>query len=180
MSEHSSNSIFSLVYGSCANRFIGDKELRKLVDLGQSKNQQLGITGYLYHKKRHFFQYLEGEQNTVMDLMEVIVADKRHDVLRTIHLGHRPQRVFSDWSLRFAKENEVIGLDGVVDLILCSQDNSYDDDTLRPLLINLGERIAKYLKGTQRVGSPASPVVDLDPETANASQPAGPTLSPLN
>ncbi len=170
MSERTSSSVFSLVYGSSANRFITHEDLESLVTKAQLKNERAGITGYLYHKKLHFFQYLEGERNAVLELMDAISADERHTVLRTIHLGHRDQRMFSNWSMRLAKENEVIGLDGVVDLIMCNKDNPYDDDSLRPLLIDIGERIAGYLKKAQQDESHSTPGASMIPEMEIPSQ----------
>lgn len=178
MSQGSTKPIFSMVYGSIAKRPFTDEELHKLLIMAQSNNRHVGITGYLHHKKGHFFQYLEGEQEHVLRLANLIATDERHEVVRTIHLGHETERVFSNWSMRLVGDEELVGLEGIVDLLLCRGENSYDDSTLRPILITLGERIAKHLQGGLPPEAPSQPALNLRIESANAMQLGGVPLSP--
>lgn len=171
MSQGSKKSIFSMVYASIAKRPFNRGELRNLLQESQRNNLDLGITGYLYHKKGHLFQCLEGEQTVVLDLMDVVAADMRHEIVRTIHLRQDTERVFSNWSMRLVEDKELVGLEGIVDLLLCRGENSYDDSTLRPILITLGERIAKHLQGGRPTEkTPAQPAINLGIESANAIQ----------
>jgi hypothetical protein len=72
-----------------------------MVERSQMKNARIGVTGFLCLRDDMFLQYLEGEQQVVLDLMDEIEHDSRHEVIKIMHLGHQPERNFHDWQMRY-------------------------------------------------------------------------------
>ena len=95
-------SMFSLVYASHASFNFSETQLSDLVVLASAKNRDLAITGFLQYKERRFFQYLEGDKDTVLALKDTICSDSRHTVLRVVDLPDIESRRFEDWHMRHA------------------------------------------------------------------------------
>ncbi|MFK8083259.1 MAG: chemotaxis protein CheB [Granulosicoccus sp.] len=75
------------------------KMLKELYEEVLRKNRQLGLTGYLSWKDDHFFQYLEGPENAIEEILHIIDKDTRQTILRTLLLGPIEQRRFSHWEM---------------------------------------------------------------------------------
>lgn len=75
--------MFSVVYTSVATAPFDESALAELAQLASAKNRRLGITGYLAYDSdaTTFLQFLEGEKESVEQLMATIDADSRHRVL---------------------------------------------------------------------------------------------------
>jgi hypothetical protein len=112
--------MFALAYISRAKQQFDDPDLIGLAHQAAEKNRGLAITGYLNFRRGVFFQYLEGVETTVHELMDVIARDPRHEVLNIVPLGEMPERRFSDWSMRYItpKEFSVIHLEDVLEGVL--------------------------------------------------------------
>jgi hypothetical protein len=93
--------VFGLAYSSRALTAFDDEALLELADCAAAKNEQLGVTGYLYFRNELFIQYLEGEQKAVEDLMAKITTDPRHKILSIVPLPSCPERIFPHWYMRF-------------------------------------------------------------------------------
>lgn len=96
--------MYSLVYVSRRNF---DFDVDALVKDAAKKNQRLNITGYLCLNRETFFQYLEGERDYVVKLMEQIQQDKRHQVINQIETAFK-ERLFPNWHMRYLGRNELI------------------------------------------------------------------------
>jgi hypothetical protein len=112
--------MFALAYISRAKQQFNEPDLIGLAHQAAEKNRRLAITGYLNFRRGIFFQYLEGVETTVRELMDVIAADPRHEVLNVVPLGETPARRFADWSMRYITPNEfaVIHLEDVLEGVL--------------------------------------------------------------
>lgn len=99
--------LFGLAYVSRATQPFDDAALVALADHAAEKNRRLLVTGYLNYKQGEFFQYLEGVRPQVLELMQTIAADPRHEVLNVVHLGETPSRRFDDWSMRYVTPYEM-------------------------------------------------------------------------
>lgn len=112
--------MFALAYISRAKQPFDEPELIGLARQAAEKNRRLAVTGYLNFRRGIFFQYLEGEETTVRELMDTIAADERHEVLNVVALGEMPARRFSDWSMRYVTPHEfsVIHLEDVLESVL--------------------------------------------------------------
>jgi hypothetical protein len=141
--------MFALAYASRALQSFDQYALHDLAQRAAAKNEQLGVTGYLSFRQDVFLQYLEGEQKVVEDLMRVITADERHEVLRQIPLGERSDRVFDDWSMRYLSPNEIteIGLADVLEgVMLTMVSKAVDQSAALRMVLRLVEKIAAQRK----------------------------------
>lgn len=139
--------IYALAYASKANQDFDDAALKELESQAAEKNERLGVTGYLHYRQDTFFQYLEGEQTVVTELMARIADDDRHTVVNTVELGKMADRSFPTWSMRFLSAGAVstIRMEDVLEQVLLSMSQTmYGDEVLRPLVLRLVSGIAKY------------------------------------
>lgn len=65
------------------------------------KNQEQGITGFLSYDKSTFFQFIEGEEAAVRQLMGKIIQDDRHSPFRIIHEDQYAKRLLPNWHMHF-------------------------------------------------------------------------------
>ncbi|WP_158261011.1 MULTISPECIES: BLUF domain-containing protein [Pirellulaceae] len=103
--------MFALAYASYSTIDSAELDLEGLARHAASKNAALEITGYLCYDHGVFFQYLEGERQIVLDLMEVIEKDSRHDVVNTVELGEYDERIFPDWNMRYLNRSDLRRVD---------------------------------------------------------------------
>ena len=78
--------MFALVYTSQAIAPFDEPAIVELALKAAAKNERLGVTGFLNYDSvfETFFQFLEGEKETVTQLMQVIECDPRHRVLSQV------------------------------------------------------------------------------------------------
>lgn len=73
-----------------------------IVKTARGFNKDHEITGILVFDGQRFFQYLEGPQQAVADLVKAIAADPRHVEFRLQHQGERmEERMFRNWSMAY-------------------------------------------------------------------------------
>ncbi len=103
--------MFALAYASYSTVDSNELDLDGLARKSSSKNATLGITGYLCYDHGVFFQYIEGERQSVLDLMEIIEKDSRHDVVNQVELGDYDERIFPDWNMRYLNRSDLRRVD---------------------------------------------------------------------
>ena len=96
-----------LLYVSVETKPYKEEELEELLRQSREKNSKLGVTGILLYYKKHFFQVLEGERNTIFDLFRTIRKDERHLSVILVHDQEVSERSFKDWSMAFINLNEI-------------------------------------------------------------------------
>ena len=138
--------MFALVYASAATTPFDDAALQTLAEKAGDKNRRLQITGYLNYNpgRRTFFQYLEGPQQAVLDLMADIEGDDRHQVLNVVQLGEIESRLFPKWSMRYlnAAFFNMIHMEDVLEGVLVTMSEKAFD---RAVVISTVHRIAKRI-----------------------------------
>ena len=123
--------MFALAYVSKATTLLSKQEFSDLVVLAGAKNRSLAVTGFLQYKEGQFFQYLEGDKDVVLDLMDMISGDSRHTILRVIHLPGVESRQFDSWHMRYItneKFNSVNLVDLLENVLLTLTDPDAGDD----------------------------------------------------
>ena len=95
----------AFAYTSEALQNFDDDALENLAVLSSKKNEQVGITGYLYFQGRHFLQYIEGPEDAIDSLMNVLKKDPRHRIGATVQLSNIRKRIFPRWYMRFLSNN---------------------------------------------------------------------------
>jgi hypothetical protein len=137
--------MFALAYASKALRIFSDEDLDELSAQASKKNSELRVTGYLNYKNGTFFQYLEGRESAVRQLMDVIAADSRHRVLNIVELGDIGGRRFRDWSMRFITpyEMSVIRMEDVLENVLVGmKDKTFGREKVRDTVMRIVDKIA--------------------------------------
>ncbi len=61
------------------------------------------LTGSLLFTGGHFAQWLEGPADGLHETMAAIVADPRHEAVKTLLEGALPLRRFADWDMAYAE-----------------------------------------------------------------------------
>ena len=62
-------------------------------------NEKAWVSGFLCFKNGKFFQYIEGELLTVMNLYQVIQQDPRHKNIQTLATGELDMPIFHSWAM---------------------------------------------------------------------------------
>lgn len=139
--------MFSLIYYSQAAYPFNDEDLYRLASQAHDHNQQISVSGFLQYKDNHFMQYLEGDQNDVLALMDTIGKDARHVVLRTVHLTKSDVRRFDNWHMRYWKESEFtyVRLADLLDDVLQRMSPSvFGEDKLRETITRLVDKMSEH------------------------------------
>jgi hypothetical protein len=139
--------MFALVYVSEASAAFEGQALRDLAAQAATKNERLGITGYLHHarERRTFFQYLEGAPEAVRALMDEIRSDPRHDVLNVLELGEVGLRHFPGWSMRHVPAGAIraVRLEEVLESVLKTmRAPAFDAEETRPTVLRIVRQLA--------------------------------------
>lgn len=95
-----------LVYISRATTPFSKDDLKKLAKKSAASNKKQHITGYLsYDSEDRFIQYIEGEEQDIQKLFDLIYKDNRHRV--THYIRHDiDERKFSNWGMRLIMDHE--------------------------------------------------------------------------
>lgn len=99
--------VFRLTYKSRLRVPQPDRkaELGAIFSTARSKNTRAGITGALLVWEDHVVQSLEGDEDTVRALYDVIERDPRHDRVEVVGTETAP-RVFGRWSMARVTEDD--------------------------------------------------------------------------
>lgn len=89
----------ALLYISKSSVDFTPDELNLLSVSSGIKNERLGITGYLYYENGSFLQYIEGEEEPLMELFAAISNDNRHIVRDSVTEDIQNRR-FPHWSMK--------------------------------------------------------------------------------
>lgn len=96
-----SAAVFRLIYRSRSNisDVNKDRELGEILRVARTANAAKGITGALLLYDNWFAQVLEGEEQAVRKLFNVIKADPRHGNVGLTQEDHVPTRAFGRWAM---------------------------------------------------------------------------------
>lgn len=95
--------LMHLIYCSAAIPELSPADLRAILETARRRNAQLSVTGMLLHTSGSFFQVLEGDEETVLELFARIALDRRHKNTTMIIVEPIAQRAFGDWTMGFAE-----------------------------------------------------------------------------
>jgi uncharacterized protein YaaQ len=94
-----------IIYLSCAVAPFTSMQLQALLTLARRRNTELAITGILFYGNERFMQVLEGEEEEVRALYELIKRDPRHQYVITYADKPIAQRAFAEWAMAFQPSN---------------------------------------------------------------------------
>jgi len=92
---------YCIVYLSTATSSLSQAELTQLLQRSQRNNHQSRITGLLLYCNGSIIQVLEGEEQKVKALYEMICQDHRHKQIIKLYSQPIEHRSFSDWSMAY-------------------------------------------------------------------------------
>ena len=99
--------MYFILYTSDASEQCSSEDINSILEASRRNNPSNLVTGLLIYKKPGFLQYLEGPEQAVTALYEKIKLDRRHSSIETIKDGEIDARVFPDWEMGFAGENDL-------------------------------------------------------------------------
>ena len=132
--------MFHVVYVSSATQLFTKSDLQTLLQKARDKNTQLDLTGMLLYKDGSFMQALEGKEEVVTELVEIIKRDTRHKGVLELLRGRSEQRMFPNWSMgyRDLADKEVVKTLGYSDFMntpLTGTEFSQDPNRCMKLLL---------------------------------------------
>lgn len=103
------SNLYRLVYTSFRNPECNDHEIKKILESCKKNNPGRNVTGVLIHSDSRFIQYIEGAENDVEDLFELIKKDSRHTAISRRNFEAIDKRVFPSWEMGFkdVSKNEI-------------------------------------------------------------------------
>lgn len=101
--------LVTLGFVSEASEDFGLMGVMRLFFQACTNNRDAGITGLLYYDGRNFAQIIEGSDQAVNTLWDVISQDARHSKIHVFGKNIISTRAFSTWSMR-VKEGGVIAM----------------------------------------------------------------------
>ena len=81
------------------------RALGALFSQARTNNKRRNVTGALLVTGQTFIQTLEGEEDVVREVYEIIRQDERHDAVELLEAHTVPGRVFGHWSMARVSED---------------------------------------------------------------------------
>jgi uncharacterized membrane protein (DUF373 family) len=95
--------MLQLSYISTATRPMTTEDLTDILQVARIRNADKGITGMLLYSNGTFVQVLEGEEDDLNALLEVIKRDSRHTALHVLERKQIARREYPDWTMGFKR-----------------------------------------------------------------------------
>jgi hypothetical protein len=95
-----------LIYASQEARPMQDEDLIRILVGARERNLQHNITGLLVYKNGLFLQAIEGEEEDMEVVWEVIQNDVRHGNIVLLLFHTLEERDFPDWKMGFLNMSE--------------------------------------------------------------------------
>lgn len=89
-----------LMYTSCVAAEFTDTDLEKLLQQSRVNNLHNKVSGVLLYDGRAFMQILEGEEQALDELFDLIKNDKRHFNVTMESYANIKNRTFENWIMK--------------------------------------------------------------------------------
>jgi hypothetical protein len=93
--------MYLVIYVSTATRRLSDDDLNAILEQSREWNSSVDITGMLLYKGGNIMQFLEGEKEEVISLLNKIRVDPRHHGLIVLVQEEHQDREFDQWSMAY-------------------------------------------------------------------------------
>lgn len=114
---------YCIVYVSSSKGLFSEEQLVGILEKSRQKNQSLGISGVLLYCNGSIMQVLEGPEDCVKTLYNVIHQDDRHADIIVLYNYPIEKRSFSNWSMGY-KTLSVSKFNGVKEQIGITSDST--------------------------------------------------------
>lgn len=138
----------ALIYLSNVSQPLDKDDVIEIATKASIKNKRIKVTGFLSSRGSQFIQYLEGEKETILDLIKTIENDPRHDLQHTIHLRDQPNRHFANWSMRLITsddESRIYPDDTLISVIQDIANSNYEPAIIDAQIYTIINRISRIL-----------------------------------
>ncbi len=95
--------MIQISYISSATAPMSTQDLLALLRQCRENNAGRGVTGMLLYANGTFLQVLEGPDQVIDDLVEIIKRDSRHTNIQMLYRNPIERRQYSDWSMGFKR-----------------------------------------------------------------------------
>lgn len=119
--------MLQLIYVSTATRAMTEDDLEDILRAARSRNKEMDVTGLLLYRDGAFIQVLEGEDDAVQEIYDLIESDERHRGVTLLSTTSIEEREFPNWQMGFRHlgDEDLRDLDGFSSFM--------DDDVVRQL-----------------------------------------------
>jgi hypothetical protein len=93
----------AIAYVSAASWSLVDEQVERIVAEARRRNALNGVTGVLLYCDGNFMQYLEGEEDAVVDTFARIRASESHYQINELMNQPILEREFGDWTMGFSR-----------------------------------------------------------------------------
>ena len=110
--------LYQTIYCSRASAGVDEAAVAHIIAAARRWNPARGITGLLVCGSGVFFQWIEGPRDNVMQLMDRIRADPRHEHVVTLSETEEVrERLFPEWDMELVSASEIrdVLLDALAD-----------------------------------------------------------------
>ena len=106
--DGSASLLHNVVYCSRAGRGVTAHDIQAIIATARRYNAARGITGLLVFGSDIFFQWLEGPKANVVELMERIHRDTRHNTMVELSVNEEVrERVFPTWDMELVQPDDI-------------------------------------------------------------------------
>ena len=93
--------LYQVIYSSQSSSPMSLEALEEILVDAHKGNAARGVTGALVYVEGVFLQILEGEKDTVVQLLGSIARDSRHTSVTVFHEGEVQARTFTEWRMAY-------------------------------------------------------------------------------
>ncbi len=134
--------LYNMVYCSRATAGVDDAAVARIIASARRLNPAQGITGLLVFGSGIFFQWLEGPRHSVLELMETLKADPRHESVVVLSATEEVrERLFPDWDM------ELVNTTDILNVLLDALDEARDENNAAALRLLLAQLDSGQLSG---------------------------------
>ncbi|SDD73215.1 Sensors of blue-light using FAD [Paracoccus isoporae] len=100
-----------LLYRSSGRLDRFGSDCAAILQTARRRNGSLGLTGFLHAEDGIFVQWLEGPEESVEEVSQSILADKRHRDIAVFSRGPIDARQFPDWTMGYSDGDQALLFD---------------------------------------------------------------------
>jgi RecA-family ATPase len=93
--------LVKLIYASTASAAVTPQTINDILKVAQQRNALCDMTGMLVFDQHDFLQAIEGERQTVDDLLTKLTTDSRHSRVTLLSYASIELRSYAEWSMEF-------------------------------------------------------------------------------
>ena len=101
------NGLGSVVYSSRALCPERSPQMEAIRQAAVVRNRRLGVTGFLHREEDLFFQALEGQPDSLREILDLLRSDPRHEGLRILGVAPLAERRFAGWAMGFSSRRDI-------------------------------------------------------------------------